>query len=387
MPVNNRIAAEAPKIAEWRHALHRIPEILYDLPDTARFIAARLREIGCDEVVEGIGGTGVVGLIHGREGGPVVGLRADMDALPIAEAADLPYRSERADAMHACGHDGHMAMLLGGAEALAATRRFRGTVAVIFQPAEEGGAGAKAMIEDGLLDRFAISRVFGMHNLPGLPLGHFAIRPGPIMASTDEFTLQLRGRGSHAAIPQQGFDPILAGSALVQALQQIASRNVDPLDSVVVSVTQFHAGFAHNVIPETATVSGTVRSLTARTRDLAERRIREIAAGIGAAQGVEIEVDYDRNYPVTLNHAGEAAFCADVAAEVAGESAVNRDTVPLMGGEDFSYMLEQRPGAFIFVGNGASAGLHHPAYDFNDEAIPFGSSYWLTLAERALPLE
>ncbi|MBB3952126.1 M20 aminoacylase family protein [Aureimonas jatrophae] len=387
MPVNNRIAAEAPKIAEWRRSLHRIPEILYDLPDTARFVAERLREIGCDEVVEGIGGTGVVGLIHGHDGGPVIGLRADMDALPIHETADLPYRSERANAMHACGHDGHMAMLLGGAEALASTRRFRGTVAVIFQPAEEGGAGAKAMIEDGLLERFAIARVFGMHNLPGLPLGHFAIRPGPIMASTDEFTLTLHGRGSHAAIPHQGYDPILAGASLVQALQQIASRNVDPLDSVVVSVTQFHAGFAHNVIPQEATVSGTVRSLTARTRDLAERRIREISAGIGAAHGVEIAVDYDRNYPVTLNHAAEAAFCAEVAAEVAGESAVNRDTVPLMGGEDFSYMLEQRPGAFIFVGNGASAGLHHPAYDFNDEAIPFGSSYWLTLVERALPLD
>jgi hippurate hydrolase len=307
-----------------------------------------------------------------------------MDALPIVEETGAAYASRTPGAMHACGHDGHMAMLLGAAESLCETRGFEGSVIVVFQPAEEGGAGAKAMIDDGLMERFAIDEVYGMHNIPGLPLGHFAICSGPIMASTDTFVLTLRGRGSHAAIPQQGLDPIVAGAALVQALQQIVARNTDPLQSLVVSVTQFHAGFTTNVIPETAVVSGTVRALTADMRDLAERRMGEIAKGIGAAHGVAIEFQYDRHYPVTFNHAGATAFCAAVAAEIVPAAQVDTAVAPLMGGEDFSYMLEARPGAFIFIGNGDTAGLHHPKYDFDDRAIAYGASYWVRLAERAL---
>jgi hippurate hydrolase len=386
MPVNNRIADRQDEIAGWRRHLHQIPEILYDVHETAAFVAAKLAAFGCDEVVTGIGRTGVVGVIHGRNGPGRrrIALRADMDALPIVEETGAAYASLTPGAMHACGHDGHMAMLLGAAESLCETRGFEGSVVVVFQPAEEGGAGAKAMIDDGLMERFAIDEVYGMHNIPGLPLGHFAICPGPIMASTDTFVLTLRGRGSHAAIPQQGLDPILAGAALVQALQQIVARNTDPLQSLVVSVTEFHAGFTSNVIPETAVVSGTVRALTAEMRDLAERRMGEIAEGIGVAHGVAIELRYDRHYPVTFNHAGATGFCAAVAAEIVPAAQVDTAVAPLMGGEDFSYMLEARPGAFIFVGNGDTAGLHHPKYDFDDRAIAYGASYWVRLAERAL---
>ncbi|MET0257874.1 MAG: M20 aminoacylase family protein [Methylobacterium sp.] len=386
MPVHDRIAADAEEIASWRRELHRQPEILYEVHDTAAFVAEKLRGFGCDEVTTGIGRTGVVGVVHGRRGagGRMIGLRADMDALPIEEETGAPHASQRPGAMHACGHDGHMAMLLGAARALAGTRQFDGSVAFVFQPAEEGGAGARTMIEDGLFERFAIEEIYGMHNIPGMPVGAFGICDGAMMAATDEFSVTLRGRGGHAAIPQQSRDPILAGAALVQALQQIVSRNADPLDSLVVSVTQFHAGFAHNVIPGEAVVSGTIRSLRAETRTLAERRLREIAGGIGAIHGLTAEVAFTPNYPVTRNDAARARFCGDVAARVAGEAQVNRTIAPLMGGEDFSFMLEQRPGAFIFLGNGPSAGLHHPAYDFDDEAIVFGSSYWVALTEEAL---
>lgn len=380
------IAAGAADITEWRRTLHAMPEILYDLPETAAFVAGKLREFGCDEVVTGIGRTGVVGVVTGRlsEGGHTVGLRADMDALPIAEATPHPYASRRPGAMHACGHDGHMAMLLGAARHLCRTRAFRGRVAFVFQPAEEGGAGALAMIEDGLMERFGIEAVYGMHNLPGLPVGQIALRPGPIMAATDEFEIAIRGKASHAALPHEGADPILAGSALVQALQQISARNVDPLDSLVLSVTRFHSGFARNIIPDEAQVSGTVRSLTAASQDLAERRIEAIAKGVAAAHGANASVVYKRNYPVTVNDVREAAFCAAVAADVCGADAVNAAAPPLMAAEDFSYMLEARPGAFVFLGNGSSAGLHNPGYDFDDAAIPFGSSYWVRLVERAL---
>ncbi|WP_182085108.1 M20 aminoacylase family protein [Aureimonas sp. ME7] len=380
------IAARATEITTWRRTLHAMPEILYDLPDTAAFVADRLRDFGCDEVATGIGQTGVVGLVRGAAPGRTIALRADMDALPIEERTNAAHASRRPGAMHACGHDGHMAMLLGAARQLCATRRFRGNVALVFQPAEEGGAGALAMIRDGLMDRFGIEAVYGMHNLPGLPVGHFAMRPGPIMAATDEFHIALAGRASHAAIPQQGVDPILAGAALVQALQQVSARNVDPLDSLVLSVTQFHSGFARNIIPGEAEISGTVRSLTEASQDLAERRIGEIAQGIAAAHGAIAELTYKRNYPVTVNTAAEAAFCADVATEIGGSHAVDAAAPPLMAAEDFSFMLRERPGAFVFIGNGPSAGLHNPAYDFDDGAIPFGSSFWVRLTERALRL-
>jgi hippurate hydrolase len=385
MPILNRAAELQDEITGWRRMLHQNPELSYDVFQTAEFVAGKLKEFGCDEVVSGVGRTGVVGVIRGKLGaGSTVGLRADMDALPITEATGKPYASTTPGKMHACGHDGHTAMLLGAAKYLAETRNFAGSVAVIFQPAEEGGAGGLAMVQDGMMDRFGITQVFGMHNMPNLPVGQFAIRPGPIMAATAEFTITVKGRGGHAAMPHGTIDPIVIASQLVGALQTIASRSADPVESVVVSVTKFHAGDAYNVIPEQAEIAGTVRSLKKEVAKLAEERMRSISAGLAAANGAEIEIDFQPNYPVTFNHAEETAFSSDIAAEIAGEAQVNRSMPPVMGGEDFSYMLEARPGAFIFIGNGDSAGLHHPAYDFNDEVIPHGVSYWVKLAETAL---
>ena len=385
MPILNAAETIAPEATEWRRQLHANPELMYDVHETARFVADKLRAFGCDEVVEGIGRTGVVGIIRGSRGdGPTVGLRSDMDALPITEATGVPYASKNAGKMHACGHDGHTAMLLGAAKHLAETRNFRGSVAVIFQPAEEGGAGGLAMVEDGMMDRFGIREVYGLHNMPGVPLGEFAIRSGSIMAATDEFTITVKGRGSHAAQPHRSVDPIVCGSQLVTAFQTIPSRALDPIQSLVVSVTKFQAGTAYNVIPETALVAGTVRTLDPAVRDLAEKRIREICAGVGAAAGAEIEVQYHRNYPVAVNHERETEHAIEVARSVAGHDRVNPDTPPVMGGEDFAYMLEARPGAFIFMGVGDTAPLHHPRYDFNDDAIPHGVSYWVGLAEARL---
>ncbi len=385
MPILNRAAEMQQEIVGWRRHLHQHPELNFDVFKTAAFVAEKLKAFGCDEVATGIGRTGVVGIIRGRLGqGPVIGLRADMDALPINEITGKPYASTTPNTMHACGHDGHTAMLLGAAKYLAETRNFAGSVAVIFQPAEEGGGGGNEMVKDGMMDRFGIEKVFGMHNMPSLPVGHFAIRPGPIMAATAEFTIRVKGRGGHAAMPNTTIDPIVIASHLVAALQTIPSRNADPVEAMVVSVTKFHAGDAYNVIPEEAEIAGTVRTLKKEVAKLAEKRIHEICAGLAATYGAEIDLDYDANYPVTFNHAEETAFAGDVAASVAGEAQVIRAMPPVMGGEDFSYMLEARPGAFIFIGNGESAGLHHPAYDFNDEVIPHGISYWVKIAESAL---
>ncbi|WP_152045216.1 M20 aminoacylase family protein [Aureimonas psammosilenae] len=373
------------EVARWRRHLHERPELLYETHETAAFVAERLAEFGCDRVETGIGRTGVVGVIEGRLGtGRGIALRADMDALPIEEETGLPHASRIKGRMHACGHDGHMAMLLGAAKQLTRSRDFAGTLALVFQPAEEGGAGAKAMIDDGLFDRFPAEEVYGMHNLPNMAVGRFGTCPGPIMAATDEFSVAIDGKGGHAAIPQLVADPILAGSALVQALQQIVSRNADPLDSLVVSVTQFHSGFTRNVIPEDAVVSGTVRSLREEMRVLAERRIREIAMAITQAHGTKANVDYRRHYPVTRNDPDRARFCVEIASAVAGAENVEDNVRPLMGGEDFAFMLERRPGAFAFIGNGDSQSLHHPRYEFDDRAIPFGVSYWTHLVHRAL---
>jgi hippurate hydrolase len=387
MPIINRFADLHDDIVAWRHDLHRHPEILYEVHRTAATVAERLGQFGVDEVVTGLGRTGVVGVIRGRTNasGRVIGLRADMDALPIVEASGVAWASEAQGKMHACGHDGHTAMLLGAARYLAETRNFDGTAVVIFQPAEEGGGGGLAMVEDGLMERFGIDEVYGMHNMPGIPVGDFAMRPGPMLAATDEFTITIRGVGAHAAQPHASVDPILIGTSLVQSLQSIVSRSVNPVDAAVVSVTRFHAGEATNVIAETAEVSGTVRTLKPEVRDLVEARMGELVAGLAAAHGARIELDYDRNYPVTRNHAGPVAFAATVAAEIVGESRVDTDVPPLMGGEDFAYMLEKRPGAMVFIGNGNTAGLHNPAYDFNDEAIASGCSYWVRLVERAMP--
>jgi hippurate hydrolase len=389
MPIVNRVADLQPDIQAWRRDIHQHPELLYDVHRTAAFVADRLREFGCDEVATGLGRTGVVGVIKGRNRPAgksdikVIGLRADMDALPIEEATNLPYASKTKGLMHACGHDGHTAMLLGAARYLAETRNFAGDAVVIFQPAEEGGAGAAAMIKDGLMDRFAIDQVYGMHNGPGIPLGAFAIRSGPIMAATDSIDIRIEGLGGHAARPHICIDSVLAGAQLITALQSVVSRSVDPLESAVISMCEFHAGNARNVIPQTAVLRGTVRTLIPGVRALVEKRVREVVAGVAQMTGAKIELDYVPGYPVTVNHASQTEFATQVAKEIAGDANVH-ETAPMMGAEDFSYMLEARPGAFIFCGNGNSAGLHHPAYNFNDEAIVFGTSYWIKLVENTL---
>jgi len=390
MPIVNRIAEFHPDITAWRRDLHAHPELMYDVHRTAAFVAERLKEFGCDEVVTGLGKTGVVGVIKGRKPADgrnvrTIGLRADMDALPIEEATGVSYQSTTPGKMHACGHDGHTAMLLGAARYLAETRNFAGDAVVIFQPAEEGGAGAAAMIKDGLMDRFAIDQVYGMHNIPGMPIGSFAIRQGPLMASMDKLAIRIEGKGSHAAMPHKGIDPILAGSQLVTALQSIVSRSVDPLESAVVSICSFHAGHTTNVIPQSAELLGTVRVLKPKMRDLVQQRVQEVVAGVAQATGAAIELDYNRGYPVLVNHPDQTDIALKTAAEVAGANNVSAHAVPIMGAEDFAYMLEARPGAFIFMGNGDSAGLHHPAYNFNDEAIVHGSSYWVKLVEGTLP--
>jgi amidohydrolase len=389
MPIVNRIAALHGDIAEWRHDIHAHPELQYDVHRTAASVAEKLKSFGCDEVVTGLGRTGVVGVIRGRSAAngmlKTIGLRADMDALPITEASDRPYKSTIPGKMHACGHDGHTAMLLGAARYLAETRNFAGSAVVIFQPAEEGGGGGKAMIQDGLMERFGISEVYGMHNYPGLPVGEFAIRPGPLMAAADHLTIQIEGTGGHAARPHLTVDPVVVGAAIVSQLQSIVSRNVDPLESGVVSICMFHAGDADNVIPHTARLGGTARSLTPEVRDLLEQRIRDIVEGVARLYGAKATVNYRRGYPVLRNHERQADFAASVAGQIVGESNVDTAAPPVMGAEDFSYMLEARPGAFIFVGNGDSAGLHHPSYDFNDDVIPIGTSYWVRLVETALP--
>lgn len=385
MPILNRAAELQDEVTEWRRHIHERPELLYAVENTAAFVAAKLKEFGVDEIVTGIGRTGVVGVIRGKgQGSRAIGLRADMDALPLTEISGKPWASTTPGKMHACGHDGHTAMLLGAAKYLAETRNFNGSVAVIFQPAEEGGAGGDLMVKDGMMERFGIEEVYGMHNLPGLPVGQFATRKGPIMAATDEFTVTVKGRGGHAAQPNRTIDPIAISTQIITNLQMIASRNVDPLRSVVVSVTKFNAGFAHNVIPNDATFAGTVRTLDEAVRDLAESRFRQIVGGIAAAHDAEAEISFHRNYPVTSNHADETVHAIDVARDIAGANNVNPDIDPMMGGEDFSYMLNARPGAFIFIGNGDTAGLHNPAYDFNDEAIAHGISYWVRLAEQRL---
>ncbi|MGF1527155.1 MAG: M20 aminoacylase family protein [Candidatus Competibacterales bacterium] len=375
------------EITTWRRDFHAHPELGYDVHRTAAAVAQKLEAFEVDEVITGLGKTGVVGVIRGRQAAPgVVGLRADMDALPIQELDERPYKSTVAGVMHACGHDGHTAMLLGAAKYLAATRRFAGTAVVIFQPAEEGGAGAKAMLDDGLMDRFAIQQVYGMHNMPGLPVGQFALRPGGIMAATDFFEIKVEGRGGHAARPHDCIDPATVAVQLVQGFQTIVARNVDPLESLVISTTQIHLGDTNNVIPQTATLGGTVRTLTPATRDLAQGRMEAICAAVGQAFGATVSLDYQRLYPVTVNHLRETAFAAQVAGQVVGESHVDAAAPPVMGGEDFSFMLEARPGAFIFIGQGDTAGLHHPRFDFNDAIIPTGCSYWARLVETALPL-
>lgn len=385
MPVINRVAEMQEEVAGWRRHLHENPELQYDVHETSGFVAEKLKSFGCDVVETGIGRTGVVGIIKGNKGdGPVIGMRADMDALPILETSGKPWASKTPGKAHSCGHDGHTAMLLGAARYLAETRNFKGSVAVIFQPAEEGGAGALAMINDGFIDRFGIEQVYGMHNEPRLPVGNFAIRKGGTMAAADTFEVTVNGRGSHAAQPHLSIDPVLAASHIVLALQSVVSRETDPLKALVVTVASIHGGEADNVIPASVRLSGTVRTLLPETRDFAEKRLKEVVEATAIAHGATADVKYRRGYPVTFNHDNETDFAVSIASRVAGDRAVNSEAPPHMGAEDFSYMLEKRPGAFIFLGNGDTASLHNAAYDFNDEAIPYGVSYWVTLAETAL---
>ncbi|RVT84100.1 amidohydrolase [Rhodobacteraceae bacterium CCMM004] len=385
MAVINRIAGLADEMAAWRRHLHAHPELSFDCHETAAFVAARLREFGVDEVHEGIAQSGVVAVIRGRGEGPAIGLRADMDALPMDDLSGTDHVSTVPGRAHACGHDGHTAMLLGAAKYLAETRNFAGTAVLLFQPAEEDGGGGNVMVQEGVMERFGIEQVYGLHNGPGLPEGSFNGRPGPLMAAVDEFALTVRGKGGHAAQPHRTLDPIPAGAALVTALQTLVSRERDPLEPLVVSVTQFHAGSATNVIAPEAVIKGTVRSYDAALRDRTERRIREIAAGVAAVHGLEIDVDYSRDYPATVNDPDRFAFAAEVAREIAGADAVDEATPPRMGAEDFSYMLEARPGAYLFLGQGDTPFCHHPAYDFNDAIAPVGASWFARLVERAQP--
>ncbi len=387
MAVENWVSQEIEQLTEFRRDLHRNPELLYDVTRTASIVAEALRAAGVDEVVEGVGRTGVVGVIHGQtnNSGRSIGLRADMDALPIIEATDAPWASLVPGKMHACGHDGHTTMLLGAAKQLAASRAFDGTVIVIFQPAEEGGAGAKAMIDDGLFKRWPVAEVYGMHNRPNMPVGEFTIAPGPIMGSVDEIRITIEGRGGHAARPHDTVDPLVVSASLISALQSITSRNIDPMDNAVISLTTIEAGNAFNVIPQTLIMTGTVRTLREDVRNHVEQRLLSLVTHIAAGFGGTGTLDYIRHYPVTVNHEAETLLAAEAAMEVSGEERVSQDMAPMLGGEDFSFMLNEVPGAMINLGNGPSAGLHHPEYDFNDEAIGWGCSYWTTLVRQRLP--
>ncbi len=387
-PILNSIAARVDELTEWRQDLHRHPEIGYSEHRTAKIVAERLSDFGFDEVETGMGGTGVVGVLHGRDGpgGPAIMLRADMDALPIDEATGLAYASENPGVMHACGHDGHTTMLLGAARQLAETRNFAGTVYFCFQPAEEGGAGAKAMLDDGLFERFRPRAVYGMHNWPGLPVGEFAVKDGPVMAAAGEFTITITGTGSHAARPHEARDPIVAGAQLVTALQTVVSRVVDPLQPAVLSVTRFSGGRAHNVIPDKVELLGTIRTFDEELYARIQGEIERIAGRLAEALRVGVEVTFGANpYPPTVNDAGEADFTESVLRATFGDGPVRRGHEPSMAGEDFAFLAREVPGAYVLIGNGDSAPLHHPAYDFNDSATPLGVTYWTSLVERALP--
>ena len=386
MPIKNRFAELHPTIVTWRHDFHRNPELQYELPKTAAKVADLLRSFGCDEVVEGVGKSGVVGVIYGQvdTSRRVIGLRADMDALPIDEKSDVLYKSEVPGVMHACGHDGHTAMLLGAAQYLCETRNFDGKAAVIFQPAEEGGAGAKAMIDDGLVTRFNIDEFYGIHNMPGIETGKFAIRQGPLMASADRFKIILTGKGGHAAMPHLAVDTTLVAAQILVNLNLIVSRSIDPLKRVVVTAGTFKTdSSALNVIANTVELEGSVRSLDEDMRDLVQERLHQVAEGTAAANQCEITIEYERGYPITDNNEEATQHAISVASSV---SEVDADTPPIMPSEDFAYMLMEKPGAFIFLGNGDSQMLHNPEYIFDDEAIPFGSSWYAGMVEERLPI-
>ena len=383
---NNRIADLVPEVTEWRRWLHRHPELLFDLPETSRFVAERLREIGVDELYENVAETGVVAIVNGAGDGPTIGLRADMDALPIEELSRAGHASETPGKMHACGHDGHSAMLLGAAKYLTETRNFSGKAVLIFQPAEEGGVGAKAMVDTGLFERLGLHEIYGMHNMPNMPVGEFGLCDGPTLAATDFFYIDIEGLGGHASQPHKCVDPLAAANAIYNGFQSIITRNTDPAKNGLISITALQAGEANNVIPQTASMKGTVRNLHEDTRDLIEKRMHEIVEGVAKSHGVKATLHYDRLCPVTVNHSDQVERAAKAAIQVVGADNVDREQPARLGGEDFSYMLQEHPGAIIFIGNGESAGLHHPEYDFNDDAIPYGIAFWAKIVEDRLPL-
>ena len=389
MPIVNRIAEYQDELTAWRRHLHERPELGFEEHETAAFVAEKLRAFGCDEVHTGFARTGVVAVIRGGSGGRTIGLRADMDALPIEEASGAAWTSRHPGRMHACGHDGHTTMLLGAARYLAETRNFDGTAYLIFQPAEEGGGGGRTMVEDGLFERFPAEQVFGLHNWPYAPLGTFAMCTGPAMAASDELTITIQGVGCHAAWPQNGRDPIVAASHVIQAIQSVVAREVDPLDNAVISITRVQGGDAYNVVPERVELWGTIRTFREATRTRLIQRIEEVVQGVGLAQGITGSVKVSAGYPATINTAREAQLGADAAAEIVGDAKVDRAPEPCMGSEDFAFMLNRRPGSYIWMGTGSDARpshqLHSPHYDFNDDAIPLGVSYWVRLVERLLP--
>ena len=387
MKLVDALLANQPRLVALRRDLHAHPELAFEEHRTADLVARSLEAAGI-EVHRGLATTGVVGVLRRGSSQRAIGLRADMDALPIQEQNRFPHRSRHEGRMHACGHDGHIAMLLAAAEHLAAHGGFDGTVYFIFQPAEETVGGARVMIEEGLFERFPMDAVYGMHNWPGLPAGQFAVHSGPVMACSDQFDIELRGHGAHAAFPHQGRDPLVAGAALVQALQSIVSRNLDPLDAAVLTITRFHAdGGAYNVIPGRAELSGTVRAFRPEVQDQVEAAMERICAGIGAAHGVQVSLAYQRGYPPSVNDIAEAGRCRAVLEDLVGAENVRTDLRPSMGAEDFAYMLKERPGCYVWIGNGPGEGgcmLHNPHYDFNDEVLPLGASYWVRLTERLL---
>ena len=393
MPIKDAVKPYIEELTAIRRDLHQYPELGFQEARTSSVVAETLKKYGVDEIHTGIARTGVVGVVRGREGSNrAVGLRADMDALPILEANDFGHRSKHDGRMHACGHDGHTTMLLGAARYLAEHRNFDGTVYLFFQPAEEGYGGAREMIKEGLFERFPVEQVYGMHNMPGLPVGSMSMRKGPCMASADEFIITINGRGAHAAMPHVSRDPVLIGAHMVTALQSIASRRIDPITSGVVSVTMFRASDAFNVIPDSAELRGTARSFLPEVRDLIETEMKRIATQIALAFEAEADVKFMRNYPTTVNADEETETAARVAGAVFGEDKVDTDGDPRMGAEDFSYMLNERPGCYVWLGNGdhgdkGGANVHTPQYDFNDDAIAYGVSYWAELVETVLPRE
>ena len=390
MPVHNRIADFHAEMTAWRRDFHEHPELAFEEVRTSEIVADRLRSFGCDEVVTGIARTGVVGVIRGNNAasGRAIGLRADMDALPILEDTGLPYASKTPGKMHACGHDGHTTMLLGAAKYLAETRNFDGTVYVIFQPAEENFGGGEVMVKEGLFDRFPMERVFGLHNWPGLPAGTFAWREGPVMAAVANLEVTITGKGAHGAMPHNGNDPIVIAAAVVQALQSIVARNVEPVDAGVITIGHINGGHTYNVIPQTVTLLGTARWFAKDVGDLLEKRFLETVNGIAAAFGAAAEAKFIRLYPATVNEPVSTGLAADAARAVQGDARVVHLPKPTMGGEDFSFMLNEKDGAYLMLGGGRGTGdanVHHPRYDFNDEILPVGASWWASLAERLLP--